>query len=254
MFFYLLPLLLSVTSPSNYAFDDAIIRFRTVSSSPILNYTTVSDTCGQLVLWPNQIYHISTANVFQSAFRNDLSTHTSVLNISTIYDVVDYSISASELRLFLITTNLINTIKVYQIAQPSFVASHLYDFDSPQIPSQIFYSRVSLWIFSVDASSSLTMLQRLNRINGILINGTTIPGIYSKMTVDRTFRLAAMVNAQSEVLFIDTETYQHLGSWAPPVPPPANVTQSVAISWDFKRAIIETDHYNPVNILDLTTY
>ena len=74
------------------------------------------------------------------------------------------------------------------------------------------------------------------------------------MTANRILTIAAMVNAQSEAIFINMGTYQNLGSWSPPVAPPANVTQSVAFSWNSQRAIIETDHYNPVNILDLTTY
>ena len=254
MVFYLLPLLLSIANSSNYAFDDAIIRLTTVSSSPIIDYTTASDTCNKLVIWPDQVYHISTTNVFQSALKNSLSTHTGVVNITSVYDVADFSISATELRLYITTTDPENAIKVYRIDPLSYAVSHLYDFASPQIPSQIFYSSNSLWIYSIDTVNSQTILQRLDRVHGALLNGTTIPGVYTKMTANRILTIAAMVNAQSEVIFINMQTYQNLGSWSPPVAPPANVTQSVAFSWNSKKAIIETDHYNPVNIIDLTTY
>ena len=130
MFFYLLPLLLSVTNSSKYAFDDAIIRFKTVSSSPILNYTTASDTCNKLVLWLDQVYHISTTNVFQSALKNSLSNHTGVVNITAVYDVVDFSIAASEMRLYITTTDPINAIRVYRIDQLSHAVNHLFDFGS----------------------------------------------------------------------------------------------------------------------------
>ena len=63
-----------------------------------------------------------------------------------------------------------------------------------------------------------------------------------------------MVNDNSEVLFVDMVTYQNLYFWSPPVAPPANVTQSIAFSRNSLVAIIETDHYNPVKILDLTTF
>ena len=249
-----MPLLLSIANSSNYAFEDAIIRFKTVSSSPILNYTTASDTCNKLVIWSDQVYHISTTNVFQSALKNSLSIHTGVVNITTVYDVVDFSVSAFEVRLYITTSDPINSIKAFQIIKPSYTVRHLYDFASPQIPSQLFFSGSSLWIYSIDLLNSQSILQRLDRVHGTLLNGTTIPGIYTKMTANRILTIAAMVNAQSEAIFINMGTYQNLGSWSPPVAPPANVTQSVAFSWNSQRAIIETDHYNPVNILDLTTY
>ena len=111
-----------------------------------------------------------------------------------------------------------------------------------------------MWISSIDALNSQTILQRLNRLDGTLINGTTIPGIYHKVTANRILTIAAMVNDNSEVLFVDMVTYQNLYFWSPPVAPPANVTQSIAFSRNSLVAIIETDHYNPVKILDLTTF
>ena len=254
MFFYLLPLLLSIANSSNYAFEDAIIRFNTVSSSPILNYTTASDTCGKLVLWLDQVYHIITTNVFQSALKNRLSNHTGVVNITTVYDVIDFSIAASEMRLYVATTDPINAIRVYRIDQLSHAVNHLFNFASPLIPSHIFYSGNKLWISSIDTLNSQTIFQRLERLDGTLLNETTIPGIYHKITANRILTIAAMVNANSEVLFIDMATYQNLYFWSPPVAPPVNVTQSISFSRNSLVAIIETDHYNPVTILDLTTF
>ena len=93
MFFYILSLVV-LTAAYNYTFDDAKISLSTVSTTSIVDYSSSPDTCGKLIVWINQVYHLSTTNVFQSSVKGALPTHTSLFNVSTLYDNIDYSVNA----------------------------------------------------------------------------------------------------------------------------------------------------------------
>ena len=49
-------------------------------------------------------------------------------------------------------------------------------------------------------------------------------------------------------------TFANLSHWTPPTTPPANTTNKITFSNDTNLILIETDHYNPIQIMNLSTF
>ena len=88
----MVPFLITLTISIDYAFTDTIISIDTVSSATVSGSTPPTDSCGKMMAHPNQLYHVGTNNIFQSAMKNNLNLLTSAFNPS-LSNVVDFSVS-----------------------------------------------------------------------------------------------------------------------------------------------------------------
>ena len=83
MFFEILFLLLSLATPT-FVFNGLNINIEMISSAPVVNYGAIPNTCGILLAHNNQVYHASTENLYQNAFKGSLDNYTTVLNITNV--------------------------------------------------------------------------------------------------------------------------------------------------------------------------
>ena len=81
MFFYILQLLLTLSTPT-FVFNGLNIDIYTISSAPVVNYGSDPNTCGILLAHNNQVYHTSSANVYQNADKGSLDSYSTVRNVT----------------------------------------------------------------------------------------------------------------------------------------------------------------------------
>ena len=93
MYFFVLKAFL-ILATSAFVFGEKTIELQPLDSTPIVNYNSTSDTCGKIVARTNQIYHVSTQNVFQSIPKVIFSMNTNILNVSSPpLQVTDFDVS-----------------------------------------------------------------------------------------------------------------------------------------------------------------
>ena len=96
MFFYIWQLLLTFSAPT-FVFNGLNIDIHTISSAPVVNYGSKPNTCGNLLAHYNQLYHTSSANVYQNAHKGSLDAYTTVINVTNPpVQVLSFSVSHKE--------------------------------------------------------------------------------------------------------------------------------------------------------------
>ena len=75
------------------------------------------------------------------------------------------------------------------------------------------------------------------------------------MSVSPDFTKVIIWNEQSHVVLVRISDLLNLTQWIfPSISSPINATNKIAISRDSSLAIIETDHYNPIFVVDLNNF
>ena len=170
MFFYILKTLFTLVS-SAFVFDDITIELQPQGSSPIVKYTSSPDTCGRIVARTNQIYHISTENLFQSIPKRILSMNTNLLNVSEpSLQVSTFDVSQAEFKMVLLTTAGTYNIDKYITNQTTMTASLQNHFAFLPRPSSISISSDRIWTLTVDNINSKTVLKVINESTGWVLN------------------------------------------------------------------------------------
>ena len=78
IFFYLIYL----THATVHSFNSTTIDISTISSTRVIDYLQSSDTCGQMIARTNNLYHLSTTNIFQSSPRDALTTYSNIIQVA----------------------------------------------------------------------------------------------------------------------------------------------------------------------------
>lgn len=105
---------------------------------------------------------------------------------------------------------------------------------------------------SVDTTNSY--IKVLNKSNGNLIRSANFPVSFKRMEVTPDFTKALLWSEFSQVSIVRLSDLVNLTLWSPPVTPAPNSTNRVTISKDSTLAIIETDNFNPVYVMDLNSF
>ena len=70
--FLFLQTLIFLTSASQFVFPDITIAFATLQSTSVIDFVNSSNVCGKMIARDNQLYHVSTKNMVQSALKTSL--------------------------------------------------------------------------------------------------------------------------------------------------------------------------------------
>ena len=162
MYFFVLKTILALAT-STTIIGDKTIELQPIDSTPIVNYNSTSDTCGKIVARVNQIYHISTKNVFQSIPKTIFSLNTNLLNVSSpSLQVTAFDVSQTEFRMVLLTTAGTYNIDRYTTNQTTLASSFQNHFAFLPRPQFVYTSSDRIWTLTVDNATSKTVLKVIN--------------------------------------------------------------------------------------------
>ena len=192
--------------------------------------------------------------MFQSAIKGSIGVHTNIqqLNI-TIYSIIDFDVSTSELNTIFGTTDTLFNFYVYQLLGPLYSLGFQIKFTSTLIPANVFISSGKIWTLTV-AVGLTSMVQIYDETTGMPINGTSISIDYTKMRVNSAYTIAAIWSDSSAVILMNMTDLTIFTTLIPSNSPLFPVTETITFSQDSLLAIIETDHLNPIIVVDLTNF
>ena len=106
--------LFCVVQNTLYTYNSSTISTNTLSSSSVINYLPLGDTCGQLMIRNNNLYHFSTANILQTSSLTTLNTYSNIINIAgPSIGRVGFGVNNVENALLVMLKTTINTCQVY---------------------------------------------------------------------------------------------------------------------------------------------
>jgi hypothetical protein len=146
-------------------------------------------------------------------------------------------------------------IKFYGI-DGSHTVTYSSGFTGSPVPSAGFMDSANIFLICPNSSVSSSALQIRDKVGSLPSSASTVQLSYDRMAVNPTRTRGLIWNNLNEVTIYDLQTLTNLSYWAPANPPPVSATAAfsyITFSADSELAVIETDAYNPIQIINLTS-
>jgi hypothetical protein len=247
--FLILLLLLRTSFEASYSFTDTLVMVTTVSSGSITTFGVPGDACKKIKVGATGVYHVSQSAVYQSWRKGSLGVQTSLQNVTSGVEVLDFAVSSSESNVILVANQMADGRVMYLLDGAGAITTAT-NYTAAVIQSQITITTSSL--FYLTKNSTNVTIYKTN-YTGFVQSGFFLAVDYVNMidTPDRQKLLFWSALSSVKIYNAAVTPPALLSTYTPSTVPASNSTKKITFSQDSTLAIIETDSYNPVVVLRL---
>ena len=249
MFLFVFPLL-GIALATTFTYPNHTLTIATSASGTIHNLTS-GDQCKKILARDRQIYHLSSEGVYQSWPRGDFSVPSEQLVVYPGGSTRDFDVNQTEEEVSIVTTS--NSVGRYK-----FILNSSFQIVSNASFSQVLSTYETVLNYPYNYALNIGFFFPANTfitkfLNNGIITTFVIDNTYTHMAFSPDFNFMFTWNPSSTFQVLDGNTLNSILTITPTITPAANSTEKVTFSSDSSLAILETDHYNPIIIYNLTS-